>query len=47
MLFLKNSKSKLDLYKLLKLRKYTRIYGISAPSRATTLANYWFKSRYD
>ena len=36
------TKSKLDLYKLLsKIKKNsTRIYGISAPSRATTLANY-------
>ena len=38
----KVTKSKLDLYKLLsKIKKNnTRIYGISAPSRATTLANY-------
>ena len=35
-------KSKLDLYKLLcKIKKLNvKIYGISAPSRATTLANY-------
>ena len=38
----KVTKSKLDLYKILsKLKnKNIRIYGISAPSRATTLANY-------
>ena len=38
----KVTKSKLDLYKILgKLRKKNnKIYGISAPSRATTLANY-------
>ena len=38
----KVTKSKLDLYKVLaKLRnKNNKIYGISAPSRATTLANY-------
>ena len=38
----KVTKSKLDLYKILgKLReKNNKIYGISAPSRATTLANY-------
>ena len=40
--FAKVTKSKLDLYKILsKLKnKNIRIYGISAPSRATTLANY-------
>tara|TARA_B100000575_G_C23133790_1_gene658168 strand:- start:677 stop:1903 length:1227 start_codon:yes stop_codon:yes gene_type:complete len=38
----KVTKSKLDLYKILgKLKnKNNKIYGISAPSRATTLANY-------
>ncbi len=38
----KVTKSKLDLYKILsKIRKKNiKIYGISAPSRATTLANY-------
>ena len=38
----KVTKSKLDLYKIIKekLEKNNKIYGISAPSRATTLANY-------